>query len=32
VNWNNFLAMTAVAIVLLLISLLQFRSADIELG
>ncbi len=32
VNWNNFLAMTAVAIVLLVISLLQFRSADIELG
>ena len=32
VNWNNFLGMTAVAIVLLVISLLQFRSADIELG
>ena len=32
VNWNNFLAMTAVALLLLVISLLQFRSADIELG
>ena len=32
VNWTNFLGMTAVAIVLLVISLVQFRYADIELG
>ena len=32
VNWTNFLVMTAVALVLLLIGLLQFRSADIQLG
>jgi len=31
-NWGNFLGMTGVAIVLLVISLVQFRSADIELG
>jgi len=32
VNWTNFLGMTGVALVLLLIGLLQFRSADIKLG
>ena len=32
VNWTNFLGMTGVAIVLLVISLVQFRYADIELG
>jgi ABC-2 type transport system permease protein len=32
VNWGNFLGMTGVALVLLLIGLLQFRSADIQLG
>lgn len=32
VNWTNFLAMTAVAFVLLLIGLFQFRCADIKLG
>ncbi len=32
VNWTNFLAMTAVAVVLLLIGLFQFRRADIKLG
>jgi ABC-2 type transport system permease protein len=31
-NWTNFLGMIAVAIALLVISLVQFRSADIELG
>ena len=31
-NWGNFLGMTAVAIALLVIGLIQFRSADIELG
>jgi ABC-2 type transport system permease protein len=31
-NWTNFLGMTGVAIVLLVIGLVQFRSADIELG
>jgi ABC-2 type transport system permease protein len=30
-NWTNFLGMTAVGIALLIIGLLQFRSADIEL-
>ena len=32
VNWTNFLGMTGVALVLLLISLIQFRTADIKLG
>ncbi len=32
VNWTNFLAMTGVALVLLVISLVQFRYADVELG
>jgi len=32
VNWGNFLGMTGVAIVLLVISLVQFRYADVELG
>ncbi len=32
VNWTNFLAMTAVALVLLGMGLLQFRRADIKLG
>ena len=32
VNWTNFLGMTGVALVLLVISLVQFRYADIELG
>jgi ABC-2 type transport system permease protein len=31
-NWTNFLGMTAVAVVLLVIGLAQFRNADIELG
>jgi polyether ionophore transport system permease protein len=31
-DWTNFLGMTGVAIALLVISLLQFRSVDIELG
>jgi len=31
-NWGNFLGMTGVAIVLLVISLVQFRSADVELS
>ncbi len=31
-NWGNFLGMTGVAIALLIIGLVQFRSADIELG
>ena len=30
-NWTNFLGMTGVGIALLIIGLLQFRSADIEL-
>lgn len=30
-NWTNFLGMTAVGIALLVIGLLQFRAADIEL-
>ncbi len=32
VNWANFLGMTGVALVLLLIGLIQFRAADIKLG
>ena len=32
VNWTNFLGMTGVALVLLLIGLIQFRAADITLG
>jgi ABC-2 type transport system permease protein len=32
VNWTNFLGMTGVAVVLLVISLVQFRHADIALG
>jgi ABC-2 type transport system permease protein len=32
VNWTNFLGMTGVALVLLVISLVQFRYADVELG
>ena len=32
VNWTNFLAMTGVAVVLLGISVVQFRYADIALG
>ena len=32
VNWTNFLGMTVVALVLLLIGLIQFRYADIKLG
>ncbi len=31
-DWGNFLGMTGVAIVLLVIGIVQFRSADIELG
>ncbi len=31
-NWTNFLGMTAVAVVLLVIGLAQFRNADIEVG
>ena len=31
-DWTNFLGMTGVAIALLVISLLQFRYVDIELG
>ena len=31
-NWTNFLGMTAVAVALLVIGLVQFRYADIELG
>lgn len=31
-NWTNFLGMIAVAVVLLVIGLVQFRNADIELG
>jgi len=31
-NWNNFLGMTGVAIVLLIISLIQLHYADIGLG
>ncbi|GAC1391243.1 MAG: hypothetical protein NVSMB38_11130 [Ktedonobacteraceae bacterium] len=31
-NWSNFLGMIGAAIVLLIISLVQFRAADIELG
>ena len=31
-NWGNFLGMTGVAVVLLMIGLIQFRSADIKLG
>jgi len=31
-NWENFLGVTGVAIALLVIGLVQFRSADIELG
>jgi ABC-2 type transport system permease protein len=32
VNWTNFLGMTGVALVLLLIGLIQFRSTDVALG
>jgi ABC-2 type transport system permease protein len=32
VNWTNFLGMTIVGLVLLLIGLIQFRTADIKLG
>jgi len=32
VNWTNFLGMIGVAIVLLVISLVQFRHADVKLG
>jgi len=32
VNWGNFLGMTVVALALLVISLVQFRYADIKLG
>jgi ABC-2 type transport system permease protein len=32
VNWGNFLTMMGVAVVLLVVSLIQFRYADIELG
>ncbi len=32
VNWTNFLGMTGVAVVLLVMSLVQFRHADIKLG
>ena len=32
VNWTNFLGMTGVALVLLLIGLIQFRAVDIKLG
>jgi ABC-2 type transport system permease protein len=32
VNWTNFLSMTGVALVLLLIGLIQFRAADVALG
>jgi ABC-2 type transport system permease protein len=32
VNWTNLLGMTAVAMVLLVIGLVQFRHVDIELG
>jgi ABC-2 type transport system permease protein len=32
VNWTNFLGMTGAALMLLLISLIQFRVADIKLG
>jgi ABC-2 type transport system permease protein len=32
VNWTNFLGMTGVALVLLVISLVQFRYADIKQG
>jgi ABC-2 type transport system permease protein len=31
-NWGNFLGMSGVAIALLIVSLIQFRYADIELG
>jgi ABC-2 type transport system permease protein len=31
-NWTNFLGMTAVAIVLLIIGLVQFRYVDVEVG
>jgi len=31
-NWGNFLGMTGVAIVLVLIGLVQFRSVDVERG
>jgi ABC-2 type transport system permease protein len=32
VNWTNFLGMTGVGLVLLLLGLIQFRTADIKLG
>ena len=31
-NWGNFLGMTGVAVALLVISLVQFRYVDVELG
>ncbi len=31
-NWTNFLGMTAVAIALLIIGLVQFRYVDVEVG
>ena len=31
-DWGNFLGMTGVAIVLLVMSLVQFRYADVERG
>ncbi len=31
-NWNNFLGMTGIAIVLLIVGVVQFRAADIQLG
>ncbi len=31
-NWTNFLGMTGVGLALLVISLLQFRSVDLEVG
>jgi len=32
VNWGNFLGMTVVALMLLVVGLVQFRGADIALG
>jgi hypothetical protein len=31
-NWGDFLDMTGAALLLLIISLVQFRNADIQLG
>ncbi len=31
-NWSNFLGMTGIAIVLLIVGVVQFRAADIQLG